>query len=210
MNLSSRWCVTAVVALGAVACSDPVPPASQGAIWVKIQANSPAPAGKSCPSGTSTTYDVPHVDPNVINQETNRGEVLDDFTYLHWIVDGQNQSTVSCSVKGGDTFTFSGRLKGPTVGADGKSGLGSIEITDGTLDATHKGTATISITDTAALSSALTSPPGACTVDAVKNNGNHQVQPGSIWASFSCTSVEAQPSDYCKANGFFVLENCSQ
>jgi hypothetical protein len=205
MNLSSRWCVTAVVALGAVACSDPVPPASQGAIWVNIQSNSPAPAGKMCPSGASTTYDVPHVDPNMINPTTNRTEVLDDYTYLHWIVDGQNQSSVSCSVKGGDTFTFSGRLKGPTLG-----GLGSIEITNGTLDASHKGTATISITDTAALSSGLTSPPGACTVDAVKGNGNHQVQPGSIWASFQCSSVEAQPSDYCKARGFFVLENCSQ
>lgn len=200
MNLSSRWCVTAVVALGAVACSDPVPPASQGAIWVAIQSNSPAPAGKSCPSGTSTSYDVPNVDPQIIPSE-----VLDDDTYLHWIVDGQNQSSVSCTVKGGDTFSFSGRLKGPT-----KGGLGSIEISDGTLDATHKGTATITISDTAALSQSLASPSAACTIDAVKGNGNHQVQPGSIWASFTCSSVEAQPSDYCKAHGFFVLENCAQ
>ncbi|HVY26720.1 MAG TPA: hypothetical protein VHB79_09215 [Polyangiaceae bacterium] len=209
MNLSSRWCVTAVVALGAVACSDPVPPASQGAIWVQIQSNSPAPAGKSCPSGTSTTYDVPHVNPNP-DPTSMKVEVLDDYNYLHWIVDGQAGSTVSCSVKGGDTFTFSGRLKGQTVGSDGMSGVGAIDISNGTLDASHKGTATISLSDTAALSQSLTSPAAACTVDAATGTGNHQVKAGSIWASFTCTSVEAQPSDYCKAHGVFVLENCSQ
>jgi hypothetical protein len=39
---------------------------------------------------------------------------------------------------------------------------------------------------------------------------NFQVQPGAMWASFSCAAVVAEPSDYCTASGIFVLENCEQ
>ena len=211
MNLSSRWCVTAVVALGAIACSDPVPPAAQGAIWVRIQSASPTPTGKSCPSGASTTFDVPHVDPNMKNDKGEIvDEVLDENTYLHWIIDGQSSSSVSCSVSGGSGgYSFSGRLKGPTTSSTGKTGIGSIEISSGTLDGTSKkGTATMTIADSADLSQSMASPSAACTVEAVP--GDKTLQPGSMWASFTCSSIESPPADYCTAHGILVLENCSQ
>ena len=62
MNLSSsRWCVMAVVAWGALACSDPVPLPAQGAINTTVTSVSPPVQGKACSAGASFTYDVPQV-----------------------------------------------------------------------------------------------------------------------------------------------------
>ena len=201
MNLSSRWCVTAVVALGAVACSDPVPTASQGAIYVTIQSSPSAPSNKNCPSGASSTYDVPHVDPNAMKMGKIVDEVLDDNTYLHWIVDGQDKSIVNCSVKGGASgYSFSGRVTGPTqanVGGTPTNGLGSMQITNGTLDGTGKGTATITFSNTAGLSQPLGSPPDK-TFTGVSGGGQRSASmaissrasrsQASCWSNFSCTS----------------------
>jgi hypothetical protein len=201
MNVSSRWCVTAVVALGALGCSDPVPPPAQGAFYTTVQSVSPPIAGKSCPSGTSLSYDVPHVDPKL-----NPPETLEANRYLHKIIDGQNGSTVRCSVSGGSTFTFTGNIM---LGGQG------LEISDGTLGADKKGTARITVTksDQPGFSHSLRSPaPPDCTVDAVGVAGANQfqVKAGSMWASFSCPTVLAEPTDACKAGGIFVLENCDQ
>ena len=106
MNLSSRWCVTAVVAFGALGCSDPVPPPAQGAFWANVKSVSPAPAGKMCPSGASLTFDVPAANPSAIPSET-----LDADTYKLHKIDGEDQAEVSCSVKGGGSFTFDGSIK---------------------------------------------------------------------------------------------------
>ena len=197
MNLSSRWCVTAVVALGALACSDPVPPPAQGAFYAEVQSVSPAPPGKSCPSGAAFTYDVPDESSKVPATET-----LTALRYLHKIIDGEDSSTVSCTVSGGSTFKFSGKIS--------LAGKG-IEITGGTLGADKKGTAAITVSNSIKLSSPLAAPMTNCVIDAAPaSTNNFQVRAGSMWASFSCPNIEHSPSDYCKANGFFVLENCSQ
>ena len=196
MNLSSRWCVTAIVALGALGCSDPVPPPAQGAFIASVNSVSPSPPGKSCPAGAAFTYDVPN------ESETKPTEVLDADTYLHKIIDGEDASTVRCEVKGGSTFTFSGRIS-----LGGKA----LEISDGTLGADKKGTARITVTNSLRISTSLSAPSANCVVNAAGAAGNNfQVRAGSMWASFSCPSVEAIPADYCKADGFFVLENCDQ
>jgi hypothetical protein len=198
MNLSSRWCVTAVVALSALACSDPVPPASQGAFIASVRSVSPAPVGKMCPSGAALTFDVPN-----LNDKT-PAEDLDGDTYLHKIIDGEDASKVTCTVKGKSSFSFGGRIE---------LGARALEITGGTMDASMKGTARITLTNsgTPGFSHALSAPSANCVIDAsAMTAGGLQVKAGSMWASFSCPSVEAQPSDYCKADGFFVLENCSQ
>jgi hypothetical protein len=197
MNLSSRWCVTAVVALGALGCSDPVPPPAQGAFWANVKSVSPTPAGKMCPSGTSLTFDVPAVDP-LLN------ETLDADTYQHHKIDGEDQAEVSCTVKGGGTFTVEGTIK---------LGAKSLSISNGTIGDNKKGTARITLQDSAmpGFSGALSAPTASCVIDAAAAAGNNfQVKPGSIWAHFECPSVEQAPSGYCKAEGFFVLENCNQ
>jgi len=197
MNVSSRWCVTAVVALGALGCSDPVPPPAQGAFVATVQSVSPPIDGKSCPSGASLTYDVPKVDPTLIPPQT-----LEPNRYLHKLIDGQDGSTVRCSVSG--SFKFSGRIS---------LGGRALEISDGMLGADKKGTAHVTVTksDQPGFSHSLSSPMNTCVIDAAAASGNNfQVKAGSIWASFTCPTVEAEPSDACKASGIFVLENCDQ
>jgi hypothetical protein len=199
MNLSSRWCVTAVVALGAFGCSDPVPPPAQGAFWANVRSVSPQPAGKSCPSGASLTFDVPAANPNAIPSET-----LDQDTYKLRKIDGEDQAEVSCSVKGGGSFTFEGSLK---------LGARALSITNGTIGADKKGTARITLraSGNPGFSGALSAPSANCVIDAAAAPGNRfEVNPGRIWARFQCPSVEQIPSDYCQAEGFFVLENCDQ
>ena len=199
MNLSSRWCVTAVVALGAVACSDPVPPPAQGAFWAHIVSVSPPVPGKMCPSGAALTYDVPVVD------MTSPTESLTDSRYLHKIIDGENASTVKCSVKAGSGgISFEGR-----VSLGGKA----LEISSGTLPDKISGTARITFTksDSPGFSNALSSPAGGCTVNAVLGKDKVvQAKAGSMWAHYSCTAIEHEPSDSCKSDGYFVLENCDQ
>ena len=199
MNVSSRWCVTAVVALGALGCSDPVPPPAQGAFWANVKSSSPAPAGKSCSAGASLTFDVPTVDPTSHSERT-----LDADTYLEKLVDGEDQAEVSCAIKGKSSFTVEGTIQ---------HGNKSFSISSGTLGADKKGTARITLRDagTPGFSGALSSPSATCTLDAAAAAGNNfQIKAGSIWAHFDCTSVEQAPSDYCKADGYFVLENCDQ
>jgi len=202
MNLSSRWCVTAVVALGALGCSDPVPPPAQGAFWANVKSVSPAPAGKICPSGPTLTFDVPTVPPPTTAKP--QVETLDADTYLHKLIDGEDSAEVSCSVKGKSSFTLEGTIK---------LGNKSLAISNGTLGADKKGTARITLRDSGSpgFSGALSAPSANCTIDAAAAAGNNfQVKAGSIWGHFDCPSVEQSPSDYCKADGYFVFENCDQ
>jgi hypothetical protein len=177
-----------------------VPPPAQGAFIAEVRSVSPAPAGKSCPSGAAFTYDVPDVTSQPIPPKG--PETLTALRYLHKIIDGEDSSTVACTVSGGSTFRFSGKIS--------LAGKG-IEITGGTLGADKKGTASITVSNSVKLSSPLAAPTPNCTIDAAPaSDNNFQVRPGSMWASYSCPNVEHAPSDYCKADGFFVLENCSQ
>jgi hypothetical protein len=177
-------------------CSDPVAPPAQGAFNARVTSASPAPSGKMCPSGASTYFEVPVVPP-----VTTVDEALDEQTYLHWIVDGEN-AAAKCTVQGNGSF-FEGRLS---------SGTKTLDISAGALDPTTlKGTARISLSSGSQISGALTSPSANCIINASNAGGTRfEVAPGRIWASFDCPSVERQPSDYCAARGIFVLENCNK
>ena len=196
MKLSSRWSVTAWVAFCALGCSDPVAPPAQGAFNTRVTSASPAPAGKMCPSGASTYFEVPTVPPPTTVDET-----LDDGTYLHWVIDGENGAGVACTVQGNGSF-FEGRIS---------SGGKTLDISSGTLDATLKGKATITIASSSQISGSLSSAAAACTINASNAGGTrYEVAPGRIWATFDCPAVEKTPSDYCAARGTFVLENCNK
>jgi hypothetical protein len=144
---------------------------------------------RKCPV-PALTYDVPGV------RATNPAEQLDENTYLHKVIDGEDRASLSCSVKsaGGGGFAFSGKIV---------LGNQALQISDGALGADGKGTARIFL-KSVDLSAPLISPAADCAITA------HDAQAGSMWAGFSCKSVESPPSDYCKAEGFFVIENCSQ
>ena len=197
MNVSSRWCVTAVFAFGALACSDPVPPPAQGAFIASIKPASPPIPDRSCPT-SAVTYDVPSI------LATTPTEVLDADNYTHKIINGEKGAEVSCTVKkGGAGFTFSGHIQ---------LGVRGLSVSGGTLGADMKGTATMTVSNGMALSSPLLSATGACTVDAAKAGGNNfQVQAGSMWARYTCPAVlGGNPGDGCASDGYIVLENCAQ
>ncbi len=203
MNLSSRWCVTAVVALGAVACSDPVPPPAQGAFNASVYSVSPPVQGKMCPSGAALTYEVPSVPlPTPTHPEVQN---LDADTYLHKIIDGEDSSTVHCAVKSGSAgISFEGRIS-----LGGKA----IEISGGKLPDKKSGTARLTFTKSSSpgFSNSLSSAAGGCTVEAVVGEkGVIQAKAGSMWAHFACTGIDHEPSDHCRSEGYFVLENCDQ
>jgi len=205
MNLSSRWCVTAVVALGAIGCSDPVPPPAQGAFIAEVRSGV---AGRQCPSGASITYDVPVVSPTDPSADCQkRGFTsckLDADTYLHHVINGEDGVEASCSVKGKGPFTFEGQVR---------SGGQGIAISGGTLGADGKGTARITLTKTnmPGFSSALSSAPAGCTIQAtLDEKGKLQAKAGSMWASYTCPVVLHEPGEGCTATGYFVLENCDQ
>ena len=174
-------------------------PPAQGAFWANVRSVSPAPSGKMCPSGASLTFDVPASDPSMTPPET-----LDADTYQHKVVDGEDAAEVTCAVKGAASLSLEGTIK---------LGLKALAISSGTLGADHTGTAAITLRDsgTPGFFGSLSAPSATCSIDAMATAGNNfQAKPGSIWAHFSCPSVEEAPADYCQAEGYFVLENCDQ
>jgi hypothetical protein len=176
-----------------------VPPPAQGAFWANVRSVTPPPPGKMCPSGASLTFDVPAVDPTSLPSQT-----LDADTYVHRLIDGEDGAQVTCAVKGASAYTLEGTIT---------QGFKSLTISSGTLGADDKGMARITLRDSGnpGFSGNLSAPSANCTIDAAAALGNnYQVKPGSIWAHFSCATVEQPPSDYCRAEGYFVLENCDQ
>lgn len=198
MHVSSRWCVTAVFALGALSCSDPVAPPAQGAFIASVRPASPAPVGKSCPT-SPFTFDVPAFIDSAPAEKLD--EQLDQDTYLHRIVDGEGGALARCSAKAGSTFVFSGTIR---------AGARSLDISGGSLGPDKKGTASITVIDTAR-NIQLSSPGASCTIDASAGPSNRfEANGGRMWASFTCPAVERPPTDSCTSSGFFVLENCAQ
>jgi hypothetical protein len=166
------------------------PPVAQAAALVQLKPVSPAPAGKMCPSGAAFRFQMPEVESSV--------ESLSASTYLHHVADGEPGVSVSCSVVGSAGFSFSGEIR-----VQGKSLL----IENGQVTGSQ-GSADISVGNSAVLSGSLSSS-APCKIDVGMSPGQYfQIKPGSMWASFSCASVERPPSDSCAAQGFFVLENC--
>jgi len=122
------------------------------------------------------------------------------------LVNGQNSSTIKCSVQGSSTFAFSGTIKGTTNTTP--SDQVSFTITAGTIS-TDKMTGTASVAvNTSGLAGNFTSPAGDCTVTVVGDN----VKPGSIWATIKCPNITdpTGPGRACRVGDTttFVLENC--
>lgn len=126
-------------------------------------------------------------------------EALSATTYLHSAVDGDGDVSVACAVDG--FASFSGRIA---------SAARVLEISNGELTDNANGTARITVANATVLSYALASPAADCAVSVVTNARGPQIKAGSVWATFTCPSVEHAPADACAARGTFVLENCSR
>jgi hypothetical protein len=175
---------TALLALGVTSCSGSPPPPAQGDMTIHISSASSPPAGKTCNVGahSATIGDNPPSDSNPGSR----------------VRDGNKGAYVNCKVKGKTVFNVSGSMRKGTVSFQV---IGSVPKVGG-----GDGTATITSYDpTTAFT--MTSPADPqCTVTPIEIAG------GRIWASFACPGFvnTDSPSTYCKADGYFVFENCDQ
>jgi hypothetical protein len=165
----------------------PAPPA-RGAMTFTVKPPSPLPPGKACPTSAGFTSELP------------AGNGPTASNYPAHVVDGEDGAAVSCRVAGDSTFEISGKVQ-----LAGRALL----IEDGVVSADEPGSASITVVDSERLATGLRGTTCVLSVEADAPS-NLQIKPGSVWASFSCPSVESAPSDYCQASGFFVLENCDQ
>jgi hypothetical protein len=177
---------TTLTALGALGCSDPVPPPSQGGVSITISPASPQPPETSCQRTTGHSALIGNPAPN----QSARGTP---------VVDGEGGAEVSCRVSGAGRFSVSGKVKANAVTFNLRGGQMSAEK-DGT------GTGSVASFDVKGLTlGAPTSTP--CTLTTI------EVKAGAAWGRFECNAYidsQSPTSAHCRATGVFLLENCEQ
>jgi len=118
------------------------------------------------------------------------------------LVDGEQGATISCSVRGDGSYTFSGAIRGTT----GQGDLVDVKMTDGSVTG-ETGSVTLSVV-TPQLASRFTSTAGGCAVTVIGQN----IKPGSVWASVACPTITdpSTPDVTCSVGSVstFVFENC--
>jgi hypothetical protein len=159
---------------------------------VTVGAASPAVPGKAC-NVTTLTKTVPDRDPmSPFEGPTNMDPGVR-------IIDGEDNSKISCTVKGSGTFSVAASIQYGSLG---------FTILGGSVTAGGTGTATVTLY-TPETAPALQSPSGTpCTLSVM--TPPFQAQSGSMWGEFRCPTLETTPSTACSANGIIVIENCSE
>jgi hypothetical protein len=197
------------------ACSDPVAPAAQAAASLYLTTFANAMAGMACPASPHW-INVPDATGGQQNYPSHKGAVA---------VDGQNQATVSCTVKDtGGQFAVSASIKVPAN--DPANPTKSVNPTLVTLsttvtaDGSAPGTLTVldfrtATTYTSADETGQTA--GTCTFSVHPLNMTDQlgIAPGRVWASVTCPRFRDPQSsnalEICSiGTGVVILENCAQ
>ena len=198
-----------VAALGLLpllsSCSDPVPPASQGAM--SIHFNNPQGAGPNapkCPPGPHWTNAPVSANPAQQTTEFARGTEA---------LDGEGGNTVTCKVApAGGRFAVSGE-----VSSSGTSSRGDLTA-DITVDVTI-GAGESDVVGSLAISDDKTAQAryqsNACKFSVAPTNGSGLgVAPGRVWGSVTCDLISDPRNAGGEAcivdKGFFVFENCTQ
>jgi hypothetical protein len=177
-------------------CSDPVPPASQGAVALSFSDPDP-PATTLCSNKGAKTAPI-LVAGNVRTTATNKGTES---------TDQQNGDFVSCSVTpGGGGYIVTASIDSKVGSQQIHVSITNLTIREGQSDAT--GMLSVLLDDTSLYSSPTTDP---CKFSV--SGGALGVGPGKIWGSVTCTGLlESGSVDRatCKNTGYFIFENCVQ
>ncbi len=184
MLRTAIFATTTLLALGVTSCSGSPPPPAQGDMTIHISSASSPPAGKTC----NVAAHVATIGDNPPGLKTPGSRVRD----------GNHGAVVNCTVKGKTVFNVSGALR---KGAVSFQIVGSVPKVGG-----GNGTATITSYDPNTSFTMTTPDDPKCSVTPIEIAG------GRIWAQYTCPGyINADsPSTYCKAEGFFVFENCDQ
>src|SRR5690606_41607844 len=176
----------AAVCLFALSCSEGPGAIPQGGAHFTTASSASAPDGTKRPT---PGYTVSIGDPAPDMFSDDPGATLPD---------GVDGTEVSCRVKGRDTITFSGVLRGKNT-TDGRSA--EVRFHNGTLDANGEGTVSVSLSTPISSSAAATvqlasQAPG--TITGVEARGEKPYGDGRMWARVTCSEMVAsgQPSNY--------------
>ena len=200
MNAYPRWSILAVPLLGVLvcaACSDPVPPPAQGALTLYVDQPTTHVDGRSCPA-PGNTYQIAATD-----SKTKMLAAPSSITPGESLISGEQGSKISCSVKKSSSgFAFSGSIHG---NSQPSGSVVDLQMQAGAIDGTTlTGTANVTIY-TPELSAQFVSTM-ACSVTVLQS----QIKGGSMWATFACPTVQADPSGACGIGSLstVVFENC--
>lgn len=169
-------------ACGALACSDPLPPAASAGLNFQIS---------MCPVGPGMTPNVMLGDPPPSERTSTPGNPL---------FSGESGSRITCSVRGMDDFNFDGSVKTSQLGF----------TINGTYSKTTAiGSAHVGLTS-AAIGTHVDQQN--CTVQIVRTGTQLYLsggQPAEIWARFDCNNLTAPPNIQCGASGEFLFQRCT-
>jgi len=201
----SIWSLSAALAALVVAgCSDPVPPAPRGNLVFTLTGCTTYSGGV----GAQLGQDVPVATKSVQLPAT------DGTRPGRRIEDGQEGSSISCTVDGGDTNRIEARISGTQShpSAQFVENVG-IVISDGFLQKTETGgTGQANITLHTGGVYYRTPEGGSCTLSLESSRTDNQftVDAGRVYARFDCAALEDPPTTGCRASGAFVLERCEE
>jgi hypothetical protein len=209
-------CACALGLFGFVAaCSDPVPPAAQASASLYLTTFANAMAGMACPASPHW-INVPDAAGGQQNYAYRRGATA---------VDGQDQATVSCTVKDvGGQFSVSASMKVPAIDPSSQKPVNPTLVTFSTTitpGGTAQGILTILDARTATTYSSADEAgmaAGTCTFSVHRLNemtDQLDVAPGRMWASVTCPRFRDPGSsninEICSiSSSYVILENCAQ
>ena len=169
------------VALAALSCSDPVPPAYKAGLTVNITGSG------ACPT-SPVTRTIGEPGPDSMGVAGKGGPIFD----------GEKGVKANCTVAGGPQFNVATSI----------SGGGMSFNMNGSVSSAGTGTATISLYNSD-LAGQFSSAAGGCTVTPIQTGQGFQVKPGAMWAAFNCPMIVGQlATEICRLQGEVVIENC--
>jgi hypothetical protein len=178
-------------------CSDPVPPASQGAAIISL--SSPGTGTAVCNVQHPVIAPLP-VAGSAAPSDTTKGTIA---------IDGENGNLVTCAV----VPVAGWYAVNAHIHADAPAGkFADITIESLTIGEGQSGvTGIVSVLDDRTQNPFQSPASSPCTFSV--SGGGLGVGPGKIWASVTCPGLLDRGSangDMCKATGYFIFENCSQ
>jgi hypothetical protein len=204
----ARICYS-VAALGLLnvlaGCSDPVPPASQGAVAITLTSPDPVVGGPN-----TWTCRVPHTATAPIAvagadrvSATNKGAIA---------VDRENGARVTCNVvPAGGGFTVTASIHAELSNAQGPQ-TADVSITGLTIGENQSDVpGMLAVTDSTTSTTNSSSSSEPCKFSVA--GGSMGVGPGKVWGAITCPGLveSGMAGDFkCKAVGNFIFENCGQ
>lgn len=190
----------AAVCLFALSCSEGPGAIPQGGAEFTTGSSSSGPDGTRCPT-PGYTASIGDPAPSMFSDDP--GKTLPD---------GANGTSVSCRVRGSETVTFSGSIRGKNT-TDGRTA--ELRFDDGTVDASGSGTVSVSVStpiSSSAAGSVQLFSESDCTVTGIETDSGKQYGDGILWARFVCEAMvtSGEPSNFCRTSGVVVFENCER